>query len=299
MSRDVNLRRLAAMIIPDGANPFFSSLAQAFQRELTQRSIGLLVLNSDGSKAREQHNLQLALKGDCDALIFVSVGDSRDSFLLLQNKAIPMLVLDREIPAANADFVLADDEEGVRAALGYLHGLGHHKIGVVAGSQETQPGRTRLEAFRTYVDEQNIVVNEEWVIVGDFLFGSGALAARQLCGLPSDRRPTAMFACNDLMAIGFLRGMHENGIRVPEEMSIVGYDDIPFASWVYPGLTTVRQDPMEIARAGVDRLATRMELAPEDAEGLAPKSYVLRPRLIVRTSCCEVGHDVSVKEGKS
>lgn len=275
---------IVGMVIPDGTNQFFSSLAQLMQRHLQTRNKALIVTDSDGSVARERSYLSAFQDMDVAGVIFVSVGDNPGAYKLLREWQPPLLVLDREVPLLEleeADFVLTDSTHGVWQAVEYLQSLGHERIGFVSGAESTEPGRARHDAFRDACDQKGIPIDDALVLDGDFLFGSGREAADRYAEMNAVDRPTAVLAANDLMAVGLLQGFHETGLHVPGDVAIVGFDDIPLASWVYPRLTTVRQDALEMVRVGAQFLDDR--IAVGNIEG--NRTRVVAPRLVRRESC--------------
>jgi len=282
----MNARRLVGMLIPDGTNQYFSSLANQFQRLLAQRSRGwgLVVMNSDGSAPRELGYMEALMSLDIEGIVYISVGDSFDAFRKLREFRRPVLVLDREVPLENADFVLVDNSHGVELVMEHLHSLGHRRIAYVQGAMSTEPGRARDRSFREQCTKFDLPVNESLVFRGNFMFGAGTSAADQILSMAPNERPTALFASNDLMAIGAMQKLQESGIAVPDEISVIGYDDIDMASWVFPRLSTVRQDPEDIARVGVDLLVERLEAVdPEDIGEVRVKTVL--PKLMKRRSC--------------
>jgi LacI family transcriptional regulator len=276
--------RSIGMLIPDSTNQFFSLIAQLLQRELAPAMYAVVVMSSDGSADREQDYIELLLDMDIAGLVFISVGDSFPAFERVQDSGRPVVVLDREVPLESSDFVVLDNDAGVRDAVEYLKRLGHQNIACIGGNTKTEPGRQRIAAFTAACETSDIKLTKSSIVVGDFTFGSGSAAAHTL--LTRRRPPTAVFACNDLMALGALQYAREHEIAVPAHLSIVGFDDIAMASWVYPRLTTVRQDCATIARVTAELLVSRV--AHVDAGEVTPLSGRVRriePLLVERESC--------------
>lgn len=278
-------RNIVGMVIPDGTNQFFSGLAQAMQRALLDRSWAVITMDSQGSPVRERQYLE-ELKGlGVAGLIFVSVGDSPTAYRFLGDWQPPLLVLDRVIALdlENADCVLADSREGVRQVIEHLAALGHDRVGYVRGAENTEPGRVRGDSLFEAAEHANISVPDDCTFNGSFDYASGYDAAQRICDMNGTERPTAVFAANDLMAIGLLQGLQERGVAIPEDVSIVGFDNIPAAGWVYPRLTTVEQNISEIADVGARFLDERLRSAPTVKP---PQSHVkvITPRLIARDS---------------
>jgi LacI family transcriptional regulator len=275
-----------AIIIPDGINQFFSNLAQLFQRQLYASDLPAIILDSDQSIEREADFLssldQLGVRG----VVFVSIGDHPQAYSLLSDWQQPTLIVDREIELENADVIISDNNEGMRQVVEHLASLGHQRLGFVTGDLSTQPARTRREALVEYCDRFEMEVMPTAVVEGDFGFGSGREAARLIVDLAE--KPTAIVCSNDLMALGLLQGLQERGISVPSSMSVVGYDDVPLATWVYPQITTVRQNLREMAEIGSTMLVARMNAVAEGVEQPRSRLKVSTPRLVERASSSRV-----------
>jgi LacI family transcriptional regulator len=277
------MKKKIGLIIPDGTNQYFSSIAQSFQKEYTKQGIAIIVVDSNNNKSHEISNIKLLSDMDISGLIFISVGDSGKAFETLSTIKIPLLVIDREIPLENADFLINHDSLGIRIGLEYLYNLNHRKIAFIKGHQETSPGRERYRSFRETCAELNLEVEERLIFDGDFMFGSGNYAADQISNFNNDIKPTAIFASNDVMALGILQKLQENGFVIPKDFSILGYDDIQLSSWVFPKLTTIRQDVMEFATQGVELLNYRIENPASSS-----KVKIIKPQLIERDSCIRI-----------
>jgi LacI family transcriptional regulator len=181
--------------------------------------------------------------------------------------------------------VSSDNVAGARAAVAHLHGLGHARIATVAGPLDTRPARDRLRGFRQGITEAGLAYRDELVTYGDFYVDSGYRAGRGLLSLAEP--PTAVVAASDLMAVGVYRAAREAGRRVPEDLSIVGFDDIAEAGHLHPALTTLRQDKSGLGRAAASALLTRIERAGDgpDGDGEDEGEVVILPvELVVRAS---------------
>lgn len=278
--------RQIGMLIPDGTNQFFSTLAQLFQRQLAQQHAVLIVMNSDGSIAREEQYFEMLLEMRVDGLVYISVGDNFRAYELIRDSAIPVVVLDREVPgSANVDMVLVDNRQGIFDAFAHLVGLGHRRIGFIQGAGNTEPARVRFAAYEECCERNGVVVDPHHLFDGDFMVGSGLKAGQRILEMEPGFRPTAVIAANDLMAIGLAQRLQEGGLGVPRDISIVGFDDIPFASWTYPQLTSVRQDPLEISRVGAKLLMERLDaMSVPPYRGVERRVVGVVPRLVERRS---------------
>jgi DNA-binding LacI/PurR family transcriptional regulator len=251
------------MIIPDGSNQFFSRLAQLVQRELTQAANGLVLFDSDGSPNIERDYIRWIAKqwqeGAISALIYIPSGDNLDNFEDVFALDLPIVVIDREIPEDFAsrpiDQVLADNNFGMKLVVEHLVEIGISTVAYISGPVTTEPGRVRNHSFERYWNQMaggTLAAS----FVGDFAFESGREAAEAVLRLAAV--PEAVVAANDLMALGAMQALQRSGRRVPDDVVVVGYDDIPLASWVFPTLTTVRQDVEEMAKQAAIHVMRRM-----------------------------------------
>jgi LacI family transcriptional regulator len=172
---------------------------------------------------------------------------------------------------------MPDNEGGAITAVRHLHELGHRRIATITGMMDSRPGADRLRGYRTAVQQVGLAYRDDYVAYGDFYAESGREATAKL--LASDDPPTAIFAAADMMAIGAIRAAAELGLRVPEDLSVVGFDDIQLAPHVNPPLTTLRQDKLGLGAAAGDALVARIAGDPD-----RPPLRTLPVELIVRGS---------------
>lgn len=276
---------LVAMVIPDGGNQFFSRLAQLVQRELSLSATGLVLFDSDSSATIELNSIRWIAQqwqgGAISALVYIPSGDNLDNFEEVFALDLPIVVLDREIPEDFAsrpiDQVLADNTYGMKLIVEHLVDIGASEVAYVAGPTSTEPGRVRNGAFERYWTElagDGLAAS----FAGDFAFDSGRGAAEAILRLA--RMPDAVVAANDLMAIAVMQVMLGAGKAIPDDVVVVGYDDIPLASWVFPPLTTVRQDVEELARQAASHVVRRMS----GESGRGGLRTPIEPELVVRRS---------------
>jgi LacI family transcriptional regulator len=173
---------------------------------------------------------------------------------------------------------MSENREGAAKAVRHLHDLGHERIATIAGPARTSPGAARLVGYREEMQRLGLEVRNEWVAEGDFYDETGYRATRQLLELAEP--PTAVFAASDLMAAGALRAASELGVRVPDQLAVVGFDDIDVAGLIQPSLTTVRQEMHDIGEAAAEGLSQMID--DPDSE---PVRRIVPTRLIVRSSC--------------
>lgn len=189
----------------------------------------------------------------------------------------PAVLMQRDVPGAAVDRIMPDDSLGCRLVARHLLGLGHVDIGMVAGSPLTSSGRGRLEGFRNALEAEGHALREDFVRIAEPSFEGSVTAVRELLELETS--PTALFCGSDTIAITAMDVARRAGVRVPEELNIVGFDDIDAASWDMVGLTTVRQDVAPQATTALEMLIERIDGSKE-----AQRSLKWEVDLVVRSS---------------
>lgn len=265
------------MVVPDNANPFFAMLARAVEDACYEQGYSLILTNSGGDPLREISNISVLLSKQVDGLILAAVGlSSLDLAQIL--RSAPVVLVDRNLPSVAADALLVDNLGGGYQATHHLIELGHQRIGCITGpALSTTPSSDRKTGYRQALQAAKIAQDDNLVVRGDFQFAGGHTGMQTLLALPEP--PTAVFACNDLMAMGAIAAASEAGLRVPADLSIVGFDNSTLAAYTSPALTTVEQPVAEIGR-----LATEMIIWRAQSADAPRQSRVLSTKLIVRQS---------------
>jgi LacI family transcriptional regulator len=272
---------LIGMIIPDQTNPFFAELSAHLQVQLAQVGVPLVVLSSDNDAEEELKCMQALDRLNVSGIVFVSAGDDIRIHDILKTINKPHIIIDREIPdTAHCDFVLTDNPMGIELAVQHLVSSGHRSLAFIKGSQSTDPGRNRLWAFQATTQKLGLDSSQQYEFDGKFDFQSGYEAAKSVIAMARDARPTAVVASNDLEAIGALQCFQENSIRVPDDISLVGFDDITLCRWCFPRLTSVRQDTIELTRFAAQLLLSRLS-GEHNGE---PRLRHVIPKLVIRQS---------------
>ena len=271
------------LLVPDNANPFFAGLARVIEDAGYAEGYSVVLCNSDLSEAKQATYLDVLLSKRVDGLILVSSGlisaaDRLDPMPRVFDAGVPCVVVDRDLGDLPIDQVLVDNEQGGYLAGRYLVGLGHRRIACLEGPTESTPSAGRIAGFRRALAEAGTPLRAEATVGGNGRYDGGESAMGELLrrGVPF----SALFAFNDPMAIGALGALRRAGRRVPEDVSVIGFDDIAPASAIYPALTTVAQPIAEMGRRSVrmllDRIADR---------SVSCARVVLPTRLVERESC--------------
>lgn len=224
------------VLVPSSVNPFFAELTRGIEDYCHGAGYCVFLCNSDDDPRRQSHYLRVLLEKRVDGLIVASGADTATLTEGLARMAIPLVVLDRLVPGVSANQVSLDHEAGAYLATRHLLERGHRAIACVRGPKGLEVSELRLAGWRRALEEAGIKPKTGWVAQGDFSSASGYVSGLQLL---ETQRVSAVFACNDLMAIGVLRAAAERGVTVPQQLSVVGFDGIELGNYVFPALTTV------------------------------------------------------------
>ena len=272
--------RVIGLIITDIQNPFFTSLVRSVEDVAHQNHYTILLCNSDEDTEKEQLYFEVLSQERVAGVILVPSTS-------LSNKKIfkykfPIVLVDRFVKDLDADSVTIDNELGAYEAVSHLIKLGHSRIGIVYAPTNVSTALGRYTGYKQALQENNIAFEDELTQMGDFKEQGGYIAANKLLDLSIP--PTAIFSTNNLMTLGVLKAIHERGLKIPEDISIVGFDDMPWLSFFTPPLTAVRQPIYEIGKIAAELLLERLK-------GKATGQYqkiVLKPELIVRGSSAQI-----------
>lgn len=264
------------VIVPDIANPFFASLVKAGEKICNERGYSMLIGNTEGDLAIERRYISVYKARMCEAIILVA--PRIDDFELSElNKQIPLVVVDRTVPFHDIVQVYLDNTKGAEVATKHLLDLGHKRIGFIMGPEEVPNSHTRYEGYAQALEEVGIPLLKELVYQGDFIVETGRRALDYFESLPE--KPTAIFCSNDLMAIGIIERANELDIKIPDQYSLVGFDNIFLSSLVNPTLTTISYPILEMGTKAITLLLDSLL-----SESKAQMSENLEHNLIIRDS---------------
>jgi len=271
-------RGTIGVVLPDISNPFFAAVVKGLEQASRELSYRLLLANSDESNELEAEIL-LDLTGRVDGFILAPAHEQDRAPLQLRDARIPAVLLDREVTGGELfDVVVVDNVGGAASAARHLTHLGHTAIAMINGPTDTTPGRERRIGFLEGLSEADVDLTPEYDLTGDFREGSGQELALQLLSLPHP--PTAVFTANNLMTVGALKAFNDMRVRVPHDVSIVGFDDLTLGSLLKPPLTCVVRPDVEQGALAMRLLLSRIADRTEDP----PRRVVLGTHLEVRGS---------------
>lgn len=286
IARSLRARRtfILGLVVPDTANPYFAQLSRAVEEAAAGRGYQVVVSNAAERPDREAAQIEALLRLQVDGLLWVPA-DLRGAARQARAPSIPTVLIDRALPSRGsgraADVISSDHVAGGRLAAAHLIGLGHQRIAVLAGPEDHLHARQRLRGAREALSAAGLSLPSSQVAYGDFDYPSGAAIAARWAAQPAGSRPTAIICGNDAMAIGALSALAGAGVRVPADVSVTGYDDVPQAAYTVPPLSTVAQRAGDIAVQAVERLLSRVE---SPAAAARPAQTILPVRFIERKS---------------
>lgn len=268
-----------AVLVPDITNPFFTTLVRGVEDKASGNGFAVVLGNTDEDAGKEKTYLQMFMERRVDGLIIVPVGVERGNLQPVIRHELPLVLVDREIDGVEADVVSSNNREGARLLVEHLIKIGHRRIAVISGPKELSVYRQRVEGYRTALAEAGLPVEENLI-----LFGSkpcrqtGIDLVKEL--MKEELRPSAIFAGNNFLAVGAVHALHQAGLEVPKDISVVCFDDNDDSSSPNPFFTTVIQQPYMMGYVAAELLLNRMKNGKKDK----PARVLLEPELVIRQS---------------
>lgn len=250
-----NLSRSIGLVIPDITNPFYPEVARGVEDYASEQGFNVFLCNKDRAASKELSAIDALLeKSVAGILLYKSRLSGQQIAEIRAHCALVMIDADRQ--AFDCDIINVDDYDGMVHTVRQVAELGHRRIAFITGLSDSFSSLRRLNAFYDAMGQLGLELREEYMCPGEFTAESGMRAAQRLMNLAQP--PTAVLAANDMMAIGAMMWALEHGIRVPEQLSVVGYDDIRNAALILPGLTTTSQPKYELGLESAQMLFRRI-----------------------------------------
>ncbi|MBP8257923.1 MAG: LacI family DNA-binding transcriptional regulator [Opitutaceae bacterium] len=268
---------LVGLIIPDIQNPFYAELARGMEDAAYASEYALLLCNSDENVDKERFYLGVMQAESVDGIVLPPLSETDLAVEEVLGTGMPVVCVDRSLSRARTDLVEVDNYRGAYEAVTHLLDKGHRRIGLIEGRSQVSTNRERRRGYSDALAAAGIGSREDLIRAGDFRQESGRLLAGEL--LDMKRPPTALFILNNLMTVGALAAIHQRQLRVPQDIAVVGFDDLPWAESLDPPLTVVRQPAYDVGRQAMELLLRRIMEA-----GRPPVTVRLLPQLIVRRS---------------
>lgn len=276
-----NLRRkqtdTIVILIPNIGNSLFSNVVEGIETVCAENHLNVLIADTQKASMSHHNARSYFSQNRVDGVIILD-GLMPLDIINSGAKELPIVFAGEWNPSSDLPIARIDDMLGVRLAVEHLHQLNHHSYGQVTGPLFHVPGKTRLEGFHTALRDLGHYPEQAWIHEGDFSLKAGSAAALAWFDLPQEQRPTGIFCASDDMAFGFIAGLNNLGIKVPEEVSVVGYDDLQVAEYFIPALTTIHQP-----RRALGKLAANTLLSLINKKELIPPASIA-PHLVKRNS---------------
>lgn len=284
VARSLRLKRThtIALVVTDITNPFWTTVVRGVEDAAQDAGFNVILCNTDESAAKQEQYLDVLPQKRVDGILLVPVSSGGKLDGWFERQDIPVVILDRRVHASSADVVCGDSEGGAYRLVQHLLSLGHRDIAVLSGPQGVSTAEDRIAGYRRALREAGLELEADHVQYGEFTQESGYdMAQRALALSPC---PTALFAGNNFIAVGALRALRDNGLRVPEDISIVAFDDLTPSLQIEPFLTVADQPAYEMGHRAAELLLARLS----GRCGEKPQEILLPTKLIVRRSSAPV-----------
>lgn len=277
-SLKMNRTRTIGMLVTTSTNPFFGEVVKGVERSCYHKGYNLILCNTEGDNERMKASINTLLQKRVDGLLLMcSTLEGERIEVFDRYPDIPVVVMDWGPMLFASDKIQDNSLSGGYIATNYLIECGHKEIGCITGPLIRHQAQMRYEGYKRAVLEAGLEINPQWIVESDFECEGGYEAFNRI--LENGPLPSSIFVSNDMMAMGVLNAAHEKGIRIPEDVSIMGYDDIHIARFMSPALTTVHQPKYRLGKVAVETLLKKLE-----KETLEPQVVQLDPTLVVRKS---------------
>ncbi len=266
------------LLIPDIQNPFFSEVARGVEDVTYANNYALILCNANDDPAREKFYIDVLRMEAVDGVLFMPIHETDPVAADMIREGMPFVCVDRSLSNIDVDTVELDNYAGAYQAAELLIKNGHCRIGLVSGHSNVSTGRGRRLGYEDALRDNRIPLEKNLIRVGDYREESGRLLTEKLLNLSAP--PTALLVANNRMTMGAMAVIQKRGLKIPEEIAIIGFDDFPWAEFLQPPLTVVRLQAYEMGRKAAELLLQRL-IEPERE----PVLIRLAPELIIRKSC--------------
>ncbi|MCH7731719.1 MAG: LacI family DNA-binding transcriptional regulator [Candidatus Marinimicrobia bacterium] len=266
------------VIVRDITNPFYSQLVKFVESALYSKGYTIIICNTGYDLDRENGHINVLLSRRVDGIILSPIQKSIENIFKIKDRNVPLALFDCKIDDLEADYILVDNEAGTMEAVSYLIDQGHKKIVYIGGNPYDSNNRLRYAGYRNSLSLASISIPDHYVKHGNYSFKHGYEAATQL--LRSNDVPTAFFAANNRIMLGACKGIMDCGLQIPDDISIVGFDDFETATMLPSPLTVIRQPLREMALNAVDLLLSRIE----KANNIPYMTSMLKTEFVIRNS---------------
>jgi LacI family transcriptional regulator len=275
--------RMLGLIISDITNPFFPELVRSFEELALQNGYEVIVANTGYDTERMAHGVSRMLERQAEGVAVITSEMGENFVAQISERRIPIVFLDTARVSPRVSKIAVDYSQGIGEAVEHIVNLGHKRIAFISGPPELRSAETRRTAFLKCLRHYGALPDKNLIQIGNHRIDGGESAMERLLALP--HRPTAVLTSNDLTAMGVLRAIHKAKLRVPEDISVIGFDDIEFSEFTQPALTTVRLSRTEVAEKAFAALASLIGAKSEKG-----RQYDIETHLVVRASTGPAAH---------
>jgi LacI family transcriptional regulator len=268
--------RLLGLIVSEITNPFFPELIQGFEDIAVENGYEILVSSTNYDPRRMSLCIRRMLERKAEGVAVMTFGIEEPLLEQFAERNVPLVFVDVGPDRPGISLLKVDYHHGIRQGVQHLAALGHRNIGFITGPARLHSAQSRLAAFSKSLTECGIAIDQAWIVEGDHTLEGGIHAMEKLLETP--KMPTAVMCSNDMTAIGVLHKVYRAGLRVPDDLSIIGFDDIQMARVTIPPLTSIQMSRLELARAAVNALRAHVENTTTHRE------YKIDTKLVVRES---------------
>ncbi|MFZ2286311.1 MAG: LacI family DNA-binding transcriptional regulator [Bacteroidales bacterium] len=240
------------LIIPDISNPFFADIAQSIEKEARMKGFSLILCDSGDDLNDEKELIGLLRSHKVDGMIIAPVGTRFEHIIQVYNSGIPIVVIDRCFPDINVPSITSDNYQGGYDAVNYLISLGHKKIICIQGKPESLPSKERLRGYIDACKENDIKIDKDFIMGDSFTIENGYRQTRIIFSM--ENPPTAVFAFSNLISLGVIKAVNEMGMKIPDDISLISFDEQPYSAYLSTPMTTVSQKKSEIGQLSIDVL---------------------------------------------
>lgn len=273
-----NSTHTIGMLVTQSNNPFFSEVIDGVESYCYRQGYTLILCNTGGLYEKQRDYIRMLAEKRVDGILVMCSDLTAELSEMLERHAdIPKVIMDWGPAGSQADKIIDNSEEGGYLATKYLIDHGHKAIACLSGPFDKAACQERIQGFRRAMAEANLSVNEDWILEGNFECDTAVLAADKI--LAMDSKPTAIFCLNDTMALGLMSRLQQRGVRIPDEISVIGYDNIELAEYFSPPLTTLHQPKRRVGKNAFEILLERIKNKEHEK-----RTFEMHPEIVERST---------------
>ena len=280
LARGLRTRRThtIGLIIPDISNPFFSTVARNIGIEARKTGYSIFLYDTQEKTSLEVDSLRLLQSRKVDGLIICPAGDEDEHLNATLSSGLPMVIVDRHFPGLKCPYVISDNYGGSLDAVNFLLENNHRRVSCIQGRLHTSVNKDRIRGYKDALKKHRIPLDESLIVGDSFGEGNGYVSAKIL--LNQSSRTTAIFATSNLISLGAMRAIFEEGLKIPDDISIVSFDDQPYSDYLAAPMTTVAQQTTEMGQIAFKLLLAQLNPGKSDNN----QGVILPTKLIIRKS---------------